>query len=85
MKKVSQISVIVFLGIFVVLSMGNPVNAVTYSSGFQVQNLSAAVANIQIKYLDQTGTQVFSKQTPSQPVRQKPTSPSMPLLLLTAP
>ncbi len=61
MKKVSQISAIVFLGIFVVLSMGNPVNAITYSSGFQVQNLSAAVANIQIKYLDQTGTQVFAK------------------------
>ena len=61
MKKVGQISAIVFLGIFVVLSMGNPVNALTYSSGFQVQNLSAAVANIQIKYLDQTGLQVTSK------------------------
>jgi hypothetical protein len=61
MKKVSQISAIVFLGIFVLLSMGNPVNAITYSSGFQVQNLSTAVANIQIKYLDQAGTQVNSK------------------------
>ena len=61
MKKVSQISAIVFLGVFVLLSMGNPVNAITYSSGFQVQNLSAATANIQIKYLDQTGTQVTSK------------------------
>ncbi len=61
MKKVSQISAIVFLGVFVFLSMGNPVNAITYSSGFQVQNLSTAVANIQIKYIDQAGTQVTSK------------------------
>ena len=60
MKKVSQISVIVFLGAFVFLSMGNPVNALTYSSGFQVQNLSATTANIQIKYYDQGGTVVAS-------------------------
>ena len=46
MKKAIQISAIVFLGVFVLLSMGNPVNAVTYSSGFQVQNLSATTANI---------------------------------------
>ena len=58
MKKAIQISAIVFLGVFVLLSMGNPVNAVTYSSGFQVQNLSAATANIQVKYIDQAGTQV---------------------------
>jgi hypothetical protein len=63
MKKVSQISAIVFLGVFVLLSMGNPVNAITYSSGFQVQNLSSAVANIQIKYIDQAGTVVNSTST----------------------
>lgn len=63
MKKVRQISAIVFLGVFVFLSMGNPVNAVTYSSGFQVQNLSAAIANIQIKYIDQAGTVVNSTST----------------------
>ncbi len=60
MKRVSQISAIVFLGVFVLLSMGNPVNALTYSSGFQVQNLSATTANIQIKYIDQAGTVVNS-------------------------
>ena len=54
MKKAIQISAIVFLGVFVLLSMGNPVNAVTYSSGFQVQNLTAATANIQIKYIRQS-------------------------------
>jgi hypothetical protein len=57
MKKVSQMSAIVFLGVFVFLSMGNPVNAITYSSGFQVQNLdSTKVANLQIKYYNQDGT-----------------------------
>jgi hypothetical protein len=61
MKKISQISAIVFLGVFVLLSMGNPVNALTYSSGFQVQNLSVATANIQIKYIDQAGNLVNSK------------------------
>ena len=63
MKKVSQISAIVFLGVFVLLSMGNPVNAITYSSGFQVQNLSATTANIQIKYIDQAGATVNSTST----------------------
>jgi len=61
MKKASQIFAIVFLGVFVFLSMSNSVNAVTYSSGFQVQNLSAAIANIVIKYIDQAGTLVTSK------------------------
>jgi hypothetical protein len=56
MKRAIQISAIVFLGVFVLLSMGNPVNAVTYSSGFQVQNLSSTeVANLIIKYIDQSG------------------------------
>lgn len=60
MKKASQIFVTLLLGAFVVLLMGNPVNAITsYSSGFQVQNLSATVdASIQIKYYDQAGTVV---------------------------
>ena len=61
MKKAIQISAVVFLGVFVLLSMGNPVNAqVTYSSGFQVQNLSANTANIIVKYINQDGVEVTS-------------------------
>jgi len=65
MKKVSQISAIVFLGVFVFLSMGNPVNAaITYSSGFQVQNLSSSqVADLQIQYYDKNGSVVTTFNT----------------------
>jgi len=69
MKKVSQISAIVFLGVFFFLSMGNPVNAINYSSGFQVQNLSSSqVADLQIQYYDKNGSVITTFNTsPSDP------------------
>ena len=58
MKKAIQISAIVFLGVFVFLSMGNPVNAITYSSGIQIKNMSATeAAQISTHYYNQDGTE----------------------------
>ena len=60
MKKASQISAIVFLGVFVFLSMGNSVNASHLLLRLSSSEFERRDRQHQIKYIDQAGTMVTS-------------------------
>ena len=56
MKKFSILLVLALLAAFVV-TPGASAQGITWTSGFQVQNLGSSTANIVIKYYNQDGTQ----------------------------
>jgi hypothetical protein len=72
MKKLSILLILALVAAFVVVP-GVSAQAITWTSGFQVQNLGSSTANIVIKYYNQDGSQPIADVSDSVPANSSKT------------